>query len=82
MQNISSKGKPLTIEELKALSSGDWVWIERKDTNYRGYAMITNNFESELELKSFSFWKYFSYSYYGKTWIAYKNKEQAEEDRK
>lgn len=60
--------KPLTIEELKALEVGDWVWlIDLKLGVNTGY-----------EQKDEDFNEYADFSNYGKTWLAYKNKEQAE----
>lgn len=72
--------KPLTIEELKALEVGDWVWLIYKDTVYRRYAQIQAIEETRLYvwgrgLAECEMWKY---SDYGTKWLAYKNKEQAE----
>ncbi|MDE6966577.1 MAG: hypothetical protein K2O94_06330 [Clostridiales bacterium] len=72
--------KPLTIEELKSLEVGDWVWIETPQHTDGQYLQVhyggVNSIqcykvknENELLLL---------YSDYGKTWLAYKNKEQAE----
>lgn len=63
--------KPLTIEELKALDVGDWVWIKHKDYNDSYLKKVSNN-ESQFEFS------WFAYSNYGTKWLAYKNKEQAE----
>lgn len=72
--------KPLTIEELKSFEVGDWVWLVYKNTDYRRYAQIQaiegtrlyvwGGGLAECEMKQ--------YSDYGKTWLAYKNKEEAE----
>lgn len=72
--------KPLTIEELKSLEAGDWVWLVYKNTDYRRYAQIQaiegtrlyvwGRGLAECEMKQ--------HSDYGKTWLAYKNKEEAE----
>lgn len=72
--------KPLTIDELKALEVGDWVWLVYKNTVYRRYTQIQaiegtrlyvwGRGLAECEMKQ--------YSDYGKTWLAYKNKEQEE----
>lgn len=69
--------KPLTIEELKALEIGDWVWIEYAAAGRRFYAMKFSKSEGDVfdivELPCVLY-----YSDYDKTWLAYKNKEQAE----
>lgn len=69
--------KPLSIEELKALEVGDWVWIVREGyaigTYYKKFCNDKNEF-TPLGL----FDARLFYSHYGKKWIAYKNKEQAE----
>lgn len=70
--------KPLTIEELKALNVGDWVWIEFRiecmKKERKCYVQIPNDNEAIME------WNFtpLKYSDYGNTWIAYKNKEIAE----
>lgn len=67
--------KPLTIEELKALQSGDWVWIKSngKGRYYQKCKDFFNSFVAYADIST-----KFHYSDYGKTWLAYKNKEQAE----
>ena len=72
--------KPLTIEQLKSLEVGDWVWLIYKDTDYRRYAQIQAIEETRLyvwgrDLAECEMWKY---SDYGTKWLAYKNKEMAE----
>ena len=67
--------KPLTIEELKALEVGDWVWV--KDLTRSGYAAYVQKDTKSNEKFNQLSWALF-YSGYGKTWLAYKNKEQAE----
>lgn len=65
--------KPLTIEELKTLPVGEWVWVIFTWTKWQGEYMTIDNLcvcdSSQNE---------YLYSDYGKTWVAYKNKEQAE----
>lgn len=75
--------KPLTIEELKALEVDDWVWIESDlDPNWnkfyakKKFTEIWGSKYLELETQSSDYG--FQYSDYRKTWLAYKNKEQAE----
>lgn len=73
--------KPLTIEELKSLEVGDWVWLCGKYENfgeYSEYRKIEKNYEDCLTFAVGVNSIHFKYSDYGKTWIAYKNKEQAE----
>lgn len=76
--------KPLTIKELKSLEVGDWVWVV--SNTYK--SLLGYVYKQDIELdKSLnevfafslhgSFWT-MDYSNYGKTWLAYKNKEQAE----
>lgn len=69
--------KPLTIDELKALKVGDWVWV--KDTLEEKYWRVYSNEGGRLIiLASDCITDSFLYSDYGTKWLAYKNKEQAE----
>lgn len=79
--------KPLTIEQLKALEVGDWVWVivlkgdNVNDEHSGRYYHIQPNmgFEStELWCGWLGYGTAFKYSDYGKMWLVYKNKEQAE----
>lgn len=74
--------KPLTIDELNALQVGDWVWVVDEDFKDGRYREITIQNEIEPTLFYVSSYsnpaKVYNYSDYGKTWLAYKNKEQAE----
>lgn len=67
--------KPLTIEQLKALEVGDWVWyIDLRDKNsfyVKKNVMIPSSLCMFLGRNT-------DYSDYGTKWLAYKNKEQAE----
>lgn len=72
--------KPLTIEQLKALEVGDWVWVETinaPNSSFRGYYQIRPNAERS-KLIFCGIEHDYSILDYGKTWLAYKNKEQAE----
>lgn len=71
--------KPLTIEQLKALEVGDWVWLIDKVGDTKSYWSISENTNEYLLVyqECYSFGT-LAYSDYGKTWLAYKNKEQAE----
>ena len=77
------KGKPLTVEELRAISLGDWVWIVYADVEIyaKKCELCSTDKNDEKEIFNVPFTDAnFEYSDYGKSWIAYKNKEQAEED--
>lgn len=76
--------KALTIEQLKALEVGDWVWVVEKEDAYP-----THDFRGEYcrkvppYLDGFCYgWQgfggFYKYEDYGTKWLAYKNKEQAE----
>lgn len=76
--------KPLTIEELKSLEVGDWVWLEweTQDPIYWKYAKQKAYFkiiepENSGSIR-FNNFVPMNYSDYGKTWTAFKNKEMAE----
>lgn len=70
--------KPLTIEQLKALEVGDWVWIIDKECpRYTGYYKIDLFEVSHLKLLQGLGVTLISYATYGEEWLAYKNKEQA-----
>lgn len=79
--------KPLTIEELKALEVGDWVWVIDKQTNTSKYRQLSfmwadgellgeTRFEFTSSRRQRGFHRHACN--YGKSWLAYKNKEQAE----
>lgn len=74
--------KPLTIEELKALEVGDWVWIVDRQANTNMYGKFTHS-SSYFEKFAFYF-ETAGYSMqlfeedYSTKWQAYKNKEHAE----
>lgn len=79
--------KPLTIEELKALPIGEWVWVEnilgtKLVVDFRnGYyrkGLQDNKPDEHFTTSWYSYNLFFNYNLYGKTWLAYKNKEQAE----
>lgn len=82
--------KPLTIEQLKALEVGDWVWVELLDDDLvacwvsgtgRGFYCEkiedTKNDDS-LAITYDGERGWLDYSDYGTVWVAYKNKEMAE----
>lgn len=77
----------LTVEELKALEIGDWVWIiALKDDWIKAhngkYYHIQQPIDSLTDKELCCGWQGYStafeYSKYGEYWIAYKNKELAE----
>lgn len=69
--------KPLTIEQLRALEVGDWVWIKDQMTDGGMYVQICMNAQG-IYLAGQNYGVFPNYSHYGKTWLAWKNKEQAE----
>ncbi len=83
----------LTVEELKALKVGDWIWIVEKTgtsqnlCNGRYFVKCLQSQEMQDLQTSFlgktihnNLGSYFWYKNYGKSWIAYKNKEEAENE--
>lgn len=83
--------KPLTIEELKALEVGDWVWVELihrledvdKFTEGQYFQIHYGGINSIQCYKlGGSNELLLLFSDYGTKWIAYKNKEQAESGEK
>ena len=72
--------KHLTIDELKALEVGDWVWIKYQfeNTLENFYAQVRCNSSEKKYLKHYAGNAHLVFWTYGKTWLAYKNKEQAE----
>lgn len=77
-----TKRKPLTIEELKALKAGDWVWLVADKTKGYAYKLEPGLCSPEKEwlmLKTYyNFRRALTYANYGIKWVAYKNKEAAE----
>lgn len=73
--------KPLTIEQLKSLEVDDWVWIIDKAINLSHYRKKIHHdtthclFERCVNDMALNI---FRWEDYGKSWLAYKNKEQAE----
>lgn len=70
--------KPLTIEELKALEVGYWVWIVDTAFSRREYAQVERSksigdkgFIMPISKMSYGFGYYDTY---GTNWVAYKNK--------
>lgn len=69
--------KPLTIDEIKSFKVGDWVWLNV--TGVSSYAEIEAQSNDRIFLNcKYIYGSNYSYHLYGKTWLAYKNKEQAE----
>lgn len=86
--------KALTIEELKALKVGDWVWIKPKSEEAMcfsaGYYKISANWFSKNSYEyehcvcftGIEEDPTLAWSNYGTKWLAWKNKEQAETNSK
>lgn len=74
--------KSLTLDEIKTLQKGDWVWIVDKQMNADLYGRFTHSSLCFGELMFYYDTAGYSMQMpekdYGKTWFAYKNKEQAE----
>lgn len=76
--------KPLTIEELKILSNGDWIWVDcltNHLTNMRKFYFqkLGNDEDNDgIYGESRYLLGFLPFEIYGKDWIAYKNKEYAE----
>lgn len=72
--------RPLTIDELRALKAGEWLWVcGTRYGNQYAHICLQNFEENYINLTlTFGSNERFSYSTYGETWLAYKNKEQAE----
>ena len=75
--------KPLTIDEIKALKKGDWVWATRTDGTLKCYCRVEHAFnfvtyQQDIILRGEDFVIYLGNCGYGDRWFAYKNKEQAE----
>lgn len=72
--------KPLSIEELKALEVGDWVWVVDIESpkHGSGYWQVHGFAETHIHLNQGTARWVAPKALYGKGWLAYKNKEQAE----
>ncbi len=82
--------KPLTIDELKALKVGDWVYIQAltTETSPEFDLQDTEFYYRVAERQDDTFFEvvggelvarhYLDWDDYGTKWLAYKNKEQAE----
>lgn len=74
--------KPLTIEQLKALKVGDWVWVvntEKQESMYAKFSHCYNSFGRMaycFETVGYTF--HLFEEDYDTKWAAYKNKEYAE----
>ena len=82
--------KALTIEQLKSLEVGDWVWITIFNLGDMGH-LKPEGYYKKVESKGFYEEQFFrwedknfitgadglTYESYGTYWLAYKNKEQA-----
>ncbi len=67
--------KPLTIEELKALQVGDWVWVEDLNDGRKEYCQF---FGIEDDAVMFEDGKIlWAINFYGTDWVVYNNNEQS-----
>lgn len=70
--------KPLTIEQLKALKVGDWVWIEDTSCDQKYYAEVIDFTYPWIELIVYGHKEAVRWEDVGSRYLIYKNKEQAE----
>lgn len=71
--------KPLTIDELKALPVGEWIWVEYDEYRLDGGCVRICSIDNEcLIIQNTIPSTTYLFSDYGTKWFAYKNKEQAE----
>lgn len=70
-------GKPLTADEIKALQVGDWLWVVDIEYDEEYYIQL-KGVEVDFITVSSNLYshEFFDFENYGKTWLAYKNKEQ------
>ena len=70
----------MTIEELKALPNGDWVWVVyQKPAGIDSfYARSKGYWEGDIRFIHDCAGCYLDLDTYGEVWVAYKNKELAE----
>lgn len=70
----------MTIDELKTLREGDWVWVRELNTYVKIKEIGQDNVEVYVSQFSIEFMYIhtFMISTYGTKWLAFKNKEQAE----
>lgn len=77
-QLLELNTKPLTLEELKALKKGDWVWmVDNEIPQYSGYYQIDLFAISHLHLRQGLGKTVIPFLTYGDQWEAYKNEEEA-----
>ncbi len=70
--------KPLTIEQLKSLEVGDWVWIVSPMYMRGRYLQVHYNGVNTIQWYGIPNDTLYMYDDYGTKWLTYKNKEQAE----
>lgn len=77
----------LTVDEIKALEVGDWVWIVETENAYPNHTYhgeycrkIMSNYVDGFCYGWQGHSGHYSYSDYGKLWVAYKNKEEVNHD--
>lgn len=66
----------MTLEEVKALKAGDWVWVTDDNRRKNGeYIKLICNVDNE---KLYFIGEYFHVINYGKTWLCYRTQADAE----
>ena len=72
----------LTVEELKNIPIGEWVWLTDGGGNLGSYVAKSSapykEDDKTFNFDSLAFSHTYPYSTYGTKWRAYKNKEEAE----
>ena len=78
-------GKPLTLEEVKALEVEDWVWIdyltlpkEHNEYVLKSSQSTDSRLYDILDANEYGEETYLTYDSYGESWLAYRNRESAE----
>lgn len=75
IDSIDVSTNALTVEQVKALPVGEWIWLVDKENHRDLYVQLV------LRPEGLVFWgrNYYEvpdYLKYGETWVAYKNKER------
>ncbi len=68
----------LTIEQIKQLKSGDWIFIDNRTINTKTYWCTFSINDTEYIAHTAYNQRTFRLSDYGKTWVAYRSKQEYE----
>lgn len=76
MDKEKEKSTPFTVPELKMLDAYEWVWITSGNGRCGSYVM---KYKKSNDYAFYATeYSIYPYATYGKTWLAFKNKEEAE----